>query len=417
MAGKDFQYQRHLKMWEEQNKLIKRTTLLAVVFGIFIVFKILIPSAKITQVKVADSSTIDSLRQKKIELMEVNDQLNKINITFGKVQETLTRAPWIEEKDKLIAKFSKMRNERGYVSPEEVQDTANVTIHNIANQFRQSVIAPLESQLAETNAKSAELLRLKEKVKNIRRSVDHWERANSDKIWYSTIESKAMMTRNFSEEFSTEVDSSMSEFKTIKADINAKQEELETSLNELKTDLSAIELQIEQQQAALLININEALHQILPSWLNFLFEVKKVIHVFPVILAILLAMEIYIIYLGVNLSRHYRFVAQQVNFTTDERRDLSVSSAWTMTDRGRFGNIVTWLAYIGLTIFLWLLFEWTAFLFRKLQISIQSLAFDQQFLSGSDLLWIGRVIFLSIVFVLALKSAFFKNVVKQKKKN
>ncbi len=403
MAGKDFQFQRHLKLWEEQNKLIKRSVLLALIFSAFVVVKILIPTSNLDQKKLEDNPEIKQLKEKKAELVKTNQQLIELDKTFSDVQETIKKAPWTKEKDKLVSTFRNMRERGDYPAQREIQDTANVTIRRIANQFRGEIIKPLSEKMDKLDKSSEELNQLSEKIENIEKSVDQWEQNYVDRVWYGTIESKSMTTRDFNRRFEEKVSDSMQDFESIREAVSQQRANLDAELQKSTEQINDIAQQIKQQEEKLLASINEALKQVLPSWFNYLFKVEKTIQIFPVILIILLVLELYVIYLGIMLSRHYRFIAKNVKFSETERQDLSTSSLWTLTERGKFGNSVTRLAYILFTLTLWALFEWSYFLLIKLRLSEIYLDWDIGFIGHELFLWICRAIFLAIILIFTFK--------------
>ena len=151
------------------------------------------------------------------------------------------------------------------------------------------------------------------------------------------------------------------------------------------------------------------MQKILPGWLRDILDVEDMMQIFPLILLILIG---YVFYLGINISRHYAFIAANMNFSADEKKDLSVCSLWTITDRGRIGIVLTAGAYVAFTLVIWGFFEWGCFLLNRWLLTTENINWYSTLMSRGEFLWFGRFVFLSIIGLVAIRPGFFKKILQ-----
>ena len=188
MDDKEFRLQRHMKMWEEQSKSVKRLIIAGLLFSFLIPTKVLNPFVYIFEFSAQVEEQILELQQKQEEIAELNESLVQLQGVLGEVQETIEGQPWMKEKDKLINTLSTIRerSEHGGSWP-EYQEAADATIRRINGQVQEMIIQPLEG-VFEKNPEAREAMpKLSRELKNLRVQMERWEEDHVGNRWYETF--------------------------------------------------------------------------------------------------------------------------------------------------------------------------------------------------------------------------------------
>ena len=92
----------------------------------------------------------------------------------------------------------------------------------------------------------------------------------------------------------------------------------------------------------------------MPQWVKGMITVEQMVQIYPLIT---LGVALYIFTLGLALTGHYRIIASDMKWSSEESSDPTYSSVWTLTFRGVFGTALTLAIYLTTFACLWFFFE------------------------------------------------------------
>ena len=390
----EYRLERHLKLWEVNNKMIARVVFLTVVLSLSLIVKVLSPFVIESAQKRPHVETIDRLEvgkkvidQKIVLIKQMEEELKGVGLV-------ISEKPWEAEKRKLIANYREMNSyssSRNY-SPDDYQKEGNQTISTIGEMLRGQIIQPLVAITDKAESSSLGLSRLSDVVGELDNFDKQWKRQYIDVNWYETINSKnetmRVLTRDIGERFDQ-----------ISGVVSAGLENLKQARVKVDGELVELNNQIQQEKGAL-ESIEKALEEILPKWLHGLVAIHQVIQLLP---QALLCVALYVMFTGSALTRHFQIYAEGKAFSATLKSEPAMSTVWTLVPRGRYGTVLTVAAYVLFFMFAWALFE------KALSLLLEWIAIDpfQAWIAVESpwlaFLWLGRLVFLGLIgYVVAL---------------
>ena len=396
MGVSDFRFKRHLRLWEEQNKAVKRTMIVALLLGLLLPLKVLKPMTEISQKTVDERSELQASIEKKEVIGDLETALDEMEITFSDVQSTMAREPWNEEKDRLIHTYQEMNRDR--ISPPsrgEIQAEADKAVMAIGGMVREQIIDPLEESLPRDSDLRVYFQPLSDYMTDLNRDIKQWESERIGNVWYGTISGKneavAMLTDNLSDWL-----------RALPQLLQQEHAKIDGQRRELEIRTTSIETEIEKRQSNL-GDLESQMQQILPGWLRGIVGIREMIQIFP---ALLLALTLYIFWLAISLTRHFNLVAGEVDLSKEDKKDPSTSSTWTLTNRGQVGTLITVTAYMFFTIIMWGGFEWGYRLLNSWLTDNNSIWYGA-LVRTNGFLWFGRIMLsFCLIFIVFRKTIF-----------
>jgi len=325
---------RHWKLWEEQNKQIKRTMAASLVFAGIALFNIIIPYKGLFVEKTQIAAQIKEVETELQAGEAARQELDLLNDALAVVTKTLERRPWDESRYQLIRKYSGMRRqERG--TPEIYQRMADSTVLTISAQVMETVyepLAPFLEQHSEIREQAPEMVLQLEELKT---ALKNWEEENLGRVWYRTLQAKQQTIDGLS----TSLDEKLAALsQTIRNERQALKEQ-RIKLDQKISQLESINLQDQEDK---IIELQNRMMQVLPSWMRGLVSIEQLALYFPHLIAGIL---LFVLWLGRSLSFHF------IEATADLKdksmaTNPALSSTWTLAERGRWGTLQSVVAYI-----------------------------------------------------------------------
>ncbi len=325
---------RHWKLWEEQNKQIKRTMAASLVFAGIALFNIIIPYKGLFVEKTQIAAQIKEVETELQAGEAARQELDLLNDALAVVTKTLERRPWDESRYQLIRKYSGMRRqERG--TPEIYQRMADSTVLTISAQVMETVyepLAPFLEQHSEIREQAPEMVLQLEELKT---ALKNWEEENLGRVWYRTLPAKQQTIDGLS----TSLDEKLAALsQTIRNERQALKEQRIT-LDQKISQLESINLQDQEDK---IIELQNRMMQVLPSWMRGLVSIEQLALYFPHLIAGIL---LFVLWLGRSLSFHF------IEATADLKdksmaTNPALSSTWTLAERGRWGTLQSVVAYV-----------------------------------------------------------------------
>ena len=325
---------RHWKLWEEQNKQIKRTMAASLVFAGIALFNIIIPYKGLFVEKTQIAAQIKEVETELQAGEAARQELDLLNDALAVVTKTLERRPWDESRYQLIRKYSGMRRqERG--TPEIYQRMADSTVLTISAQVMETVyepLAPFLEQHSEIREQAPEMVLQLEELKT---ALKNWEEENLGRVWYRTLPAKQQTIDGLS----TSLDEKLAALsQTIRNERQALKEQ-RIKLDQKISQLESINLQDQEDK---IIELQNRMMQVLPSWMRGLVSIEQLALYFPHLIGGIL---LFVLWLGRSLSFHF------IEATSDLKdksmaTNPALSSTWTLAERGRWGTLQSVVAYI-----------------------------------------------------------------------
>ncbi len=398
MAVSDFRFKRHMRLWEEQNKLVKRTMIVALLLGLLLPVKVFKPMTEVSQKTENELKELQASMERREQIAELEFALNNMEKTFITVQSTLEQEPWNEEKDKLIRTYQGVRSDRTRIaSRDQIQAEADKTICTIGGMVRERIINPLEGSLPPDQEIQAAFQALSEYMVTLNRDIEQWETEHVGRVWYSTISEKG--------EAMDELTVSLRDrLRNLPGLLHEEQRKIDGQRKDLTTRTAALEEGISEIQSNL-DDLEREMQQILPGWLRGIVEISEMIQIFP---ALLLVLTLYVFWLAISLTRHYNLVVDEINLTPEDKKDPSTSSTWTLTNRGQIGTLITVTAYLVFTVIMWGGFEWGHRLLNS-WITDDNCVWYGSLVGMDGFLWFGRLMLgICLIFIVFRKTLFEK---------
>lgn len=394
----DFRFQRHLKLWEEQSKTVKRSMFFGLLFGLLLLLKVLAPFVDISGKTGDTQNEIHELKLEQDNTAELNKTLDQLQKTLNGVEQTIRAQPWMGEKNKLIRTLQEIRRRspRGGSWP-EYQEAADATIRTITEQVRDKIIQPLEESLRRSSQAREALPELSRGLDTYRVGMDEWEQEHLGKRWYKTLFGKDLEMRELTRSLKSRHDVISALIRSEQSKINTKREELAKLANTLEYDI--------REKDSMLDKLEQEMQKILPDWLRGILSIEEMIQLFPLIL---LGLIVYAMGTARSLTRHHKFVVESIGLSEADRKDLSSSSVWTLTYRGRLGTALTLMTYLSFALAIWFLFEWGSILLGKWLTTNEQIAWVPSNIGFKTIEWIGRSLFVAAVTFIILSPLYLK---------
>ncbi len=389
LSSDEFRLQRHMEIWKEQNKLIKRVIILTLIFGFLILTRILVPFNENTQEL---GKPIIKYKKEKNTLEAQNKIWQRLEDTSNSVQAIVHNQPWEKEKDKLIKKFQTIKPD------EDPQKAANTTIGNIAGQIRNDIVTPLKS-VFELDPNAAEMLpELSREIGNLESFIDDWETNHINVNWYATLYQKDATMEALTESLNQKMTSFSS---LIKRKVDIINKEIDKRNGQIKD----LESSIDQANA----DLERVLDEFFPKWVKVILSLEQMIQLYSLILLVVL---LYVFWIIISLSRHYSYIDEKIRINHQAKTDFSTSSIWTFGGKTQSAAILTYILYILFVISIWILFEnGLSLLDEWLKVADT----DRIFMNTAilqPLKWIGRIVFLVTISAVLLNQRikFFRRI-------
>ena len=378
-----FRLDRHFKLWEEYNKLIKRVVFLTVVLALAIVVKVLVPFVDHSEDKKPILQKIELLNAEKAQVNEKLEVIQRTEQVLEEVNRFIAAQPWQRKKEDLIRRYQRMRV--GH-SREEYQREADATIRNIAEMLRENIVNPLQQGSGMADARGRDLARLHSEIQGLNDFIEEWQREYIGKNWYATINLKELTMSRLSRELNQHLDRFA---RFVRQELTA----VKRAKQAVNQKLQSLSAQIDTEGSKL-DDIEKELQSILPEWIRGLIDTYQVIQLLPIVLLFAAA---YVLMVGMNLSRHYRSYITGKNFEESITNDPAMSSTWTLIPRGSLGTAHTLIAYTLFFLVVWVLFE------KSMDLLLAWLAIDSSHAwigatgPWKGFLWISRLVFLALI--------------------
>lgn len=377
----DYRLERHFKLWEENNKQIKRVIFLTVAISLALVVKVLVPFVDYSQTKKPILQRIDLLEQEKERVNEKMEVIERTEKILNNVSRFISAQPWQQEKEVLIRRYQGMRIGHDRAS---YQREADQTIRNIAAMLHGNIVGPLRQSSGASGGRDRDLGRLSEEIEALSAFIDEWQAEYIGKRWYDTIrrkgETMSSLTRDLNQRlnnFSRVVRQELAALKQIRESVNKESESLNSQI---------------ESEGSNLDDIDKELQSILPQWVRGLVKTYQVIQLLPLVLV---AVAAYVLAIGMNLTGHYKAYAAGKKFDKELISEPAMSSTWTLLPRGRYGTMQTIAAYSVFFVFSWLLLE------KSIGLLLDWLMVDSsQAWIAAPALWEGFLWFSRIAFVM-----------------
>jgi len=338
LHGSDFRFQRHLELWKEQNKQIKRVVIATLIFGFLVLIRVLIPFHDETENSL---KIIHNLNAEKDSLTQINSIYRNLGDSLKIVQQKIQSEPWEAEKENLIQKFARINREGLQVDAQKVADS---TIMKIVAIVQTNILNPLFNALAIIDRRNFDLPELQSQIEEFSQFIKQWEKDHVGVRWFGTISEKNREIFELTQQLNLRARNLAGVLRqkerSLKQEIQTRNETITTisqKVNQVKTDLQKI------------------LQDLLPKWLQGIINVEQMIQLYPIFLLILILYSAWIVF---TLSRHYHYVLTQMMTTAQEKMDLALSSIWTITQKAKRDIILTKVTYILYIIIIWYFFEY-----------------------------------------------------------
>jgi ferritin-like protein len=342
LHGSDFRFQRHLELWKEQNKQIKRVVVGTLIFGFLVLIRVLIPLHTETENSIA---VIQNLNTEKDSLSQINSIYLNLEESLKKVQQTIQAEPWEMEKENLIRKFAEINRTGHQVDAQKIADS---TILNIVTLIKQRIIKPLDNVLEVIDLKNISLPELSNQIEDFYRFIRQWQEEHIGERWFGTISEKNReifeLTRGLN-----------SRTQNLAEELQRKEIALKMEYQNRNEMITTISSEVSRAKT----DLQKVLQDLLPKWLQGLINVEQMIQLYPVCLLILMLYSAWIVFI---LSRHYHYVATHMMVAVQEKTDLALSSIWTFTQKGKRDVVLTKILYSFYIIIIWLFFEYGVFI-------------------------------------------------------
>jgi hypothetical protein len=399
LSGSDFRFQRHLEIWKDQNRHIKRVVLATLIFGLLILIRVLIP---LNHQTLETEETLIKIGQEQDSLEKINVLSKELEQSLSQVEGYIQRKPWEREKDALIRRFQSLNQNDRNINPQRVADES---IGRIVDGMRISILHPLEVALNADSTAESSFPVLRGELEEYSSFIDRWEQDHLGRNWYGTISEKNVemrrLTRDINqrtERFSRRLESKI---EVIQQEISAR----ETRMSSLDNDVVHIRSDLEK-----------VLEDILPKWLQGVIRVRHMVQLYPFLLLIMVLYTSWLIY---SLAKHYHHVKTHIEFEEEDKSDISSSSLWTLSLKNQFGILMTTLIYGVYFIVIWILFELGLGVFYQwaLVSGTGSLLINQSSMNFG--IWMGRLIFILLLFTIVFfrQIPLFRKIVDRPKVN
>lgn len=392
MTEQDFRLERHKKIWEEQNKLVKRLIFIGLLFGLVLPWKFLDPFSDASSQTSKIRNDISELDKEQVKVAALKQSMDQANSVLNNVQETINREPWMEETGRFRRTLERISRQGG--NRKAFQQAADEKVKKISDEVRQTVVKPLKQALSEVPGNGVASKQIAQNLAALEREIDSWERDHLGKVWYGTVPEKEANVRQLTNSLNEKI-------RPLASGILAGKRELDEKRQKLSEHAKKLTISREEKDGKL-AQLNLKMQNIFPSWLQGILTIEQMIQLYPLLIVCLI---IYLGFIAHAISKHHAFVAHSLGFSGDESTDPATSSHLTLTTKGVFGTIMTLAIYFLFFAAMWALFEWGCSLLGSW---LNTNGEEAWFLTGGGIKafqWIGRTVFF-IVAILTVMQPF-----------
>lgn len=379
---------RHYRLWEENNKQLKRIVFLTIVMSIALIVKVLIPYVDFSEKKRPVISNIEILNEQKDAAETKLRVFEQTERSLQEINRYIENQPWQTEKQELIERYAALRTSPPPqpIEPDRYQREADTTISNIGRQLQQNIIQPLQASSRTDGTLATGLEELTAEVQGLDQFVGNWVGRYQGVNWYATIDRKESAMRDLTRELNRELD----DFSVF---VGNQLRVVEQEKEKIEKQTKALDQDINKEQD-LLDKIEAELQSILPQWLRGLVSTDQVLQIMPIALLVASA---YVFFIGLSLTHHFNLYAEGKALSENVKSDPVMSSLWTLIPRGSVGTALTVLAYTLFFLAIWLLFE------RSMRLLLNWVTIDssQAWIGKTQFwnlfLWVGRLVMIGML--------------------
>lgn len=383
-----YRLDRHFKLWEENNKLLKRVVFVTLVISIALIVKVLNPFVAFSGDKKPVLQRIDVLKSERAAVNERLLTIEKTEQALTGINRYISSQPWRKEKEDLIERYRNLRVSpppEG-IDPGRYQQEADDTISRIGRELHEKIIEPLQLSTQVTRERRSDLDRLNAEIESLSRFIGEWQDEHKGVNWYRTLDMKEMMVMGLTKDLTARLNDFTRFVKQEQDIVKQAKQSVDKELQEVNKQIAAEE--------DVLGKLEAELQTILPQWLRGLVTTEQVLQLLPV--GLLIA-AMYVFYVGLSLTRHFSIYADGKEFEKSVKADPVMSSVWTLIPRGRGGTVLTVAAYILFFIVAWLLLEKAVMLLQQWLSIDASRAWIGEQNIWQGFLWLSRLAFLSLI--------------------
>lgn len=325
---------RHTQLWENADANARRVAIAGLIFAALILVNVVEPYFKMTkedELLPQWRAELASLETEQASLAQRKEDLQKIEMVLGQIEQSVKDLPWRSDIDKLIQTC------RGGC-PANVQDRADETIINIADKMKKISVEPLRAVIRETGMEGE----LAGAADNVEAAINAWKDQRLRKVWYATVQSKERAAATVASDVQAETQRAEATRGNLDEATTQQLASLTADIGEQQVNLQARETIIVEDIKAKEEKIRAAMGAALPAWADGLFTVKSMVLLYP---WILVGIGVWMVGNGLIAGQHYRGMADAEGWTAIERGDPLLSSPWTLTWRGAAGGAVTFSYY------------------------------------------------------------------------
>ena len=190
-----YRLDRHFKLWEENNKLLKRVVFVTLVISIALIVKVLNPFVAFSGDKKPVLQRIDVLKSERAAVNERLLTIEKTEQALTGINRYISSQPWRKEKEDLIERYRNLRVSpppEG-IDPGRYQQEADDTISRIGRELHEKIIEPLQLSTQVTRERRSDLDRLNAEIESLSRFIGEWQDEHKGVNWYRTLDMKEMM--------------------------------------------------------------------------------------------------------------------------------------------------------------------------------------------------------------------------------
>ena len=186
-----YRLDRHFKLWEENNKLLKRVVFVTLVISIALIVKVLNPFVAFSGDKKPVLQRIDVLKSERAAVNERLLTIEKTEQALTGINRYISSQPWRKEKEDLIERYRNLRVSpppEG-IDPGRYQQEADDTISRIGRELHEKIIEPLQLSTQVTRERRSDLDRLNAEIESLSRFIGEWQDEHKGVNWYRTLDS------------------------------------------------------------------------------------------------------------------------------------------------------------------------------------------------------------------------------------
>ena len=325
---------RHWKLWEEQNKQLRRTVAASLIFAIVALFNIIIPYKGLFSKKAEIAAQINEVQTKIGDSEAALEGLKSIDTVMEQVEKILYSRAWDEKRVDLIQAYSRLnRQQRG--TPELYQSMADSTVRSITEEVIETVYEPLKPFLDRNSNMAVFAPETFKQASLLSETMQAWENRYINKPWYSTRDTKAQTINELSDDLNENLSA-------LSRTLEKERQQLFVNKQQLDDDIQQLQSINLKDQTQELDELQNRMIEVLPSWMRGLFSIEQLALFFPHIIAGIL---LFVIWLGRSLSGHFAAATIAIN-DKDLIADPAFSSNWTLIRRTSWGTLQTVASYL-----------------------------------------------------------------------